>query len=232
MGVALTHVLLSLNQKNTQLNLRDFPEMLPNLCLVGMNFHLSGVDEKARNWSGLNLSGIDFRGAHLKEVQFEKSELDGANLQNADLFKVNLQDAELNRAALQGAELDRAELQGAELDRAELQNADLFKANLQGAKLDGAKLQGAKLNGAKLQNASLRRCALSWAQLEKVNDVSLTGSKITIYDFTDKFYPEWKAETDSEWETLTGIERMAAMKKFFCETGVYIFNEWEEQIMP
>ena len=232
MGVALTHVLLSLNRKNTQLNLRDFPEMLPNLCLVGMNFHLSGVDEKARNWSGLNLSGIDFRGAHLKEVQFEKSELDGANLQNADLFKVNLQDAELNRAALQGAELDRAELQGAELDRAELQNADLFKANLQGAKLDGAKLQGAKLNGAKLQNASLRRCALSWAQLEKVNDVSLTGSKITIYDFTDKFYPEWKAETDSEWETLTGIERMAAMKKFFCETGVYIFNEWEEQIMP
>lgn len=251
MGVALTHVLLSLDQKNTQLNLRDFPEMLPNICLVGMNFHLSGVDEKARNWSDLNLSGVDFRGAHLKEVQFEKSQLDGANLQNADLFKVNLQDAELNRAALQDAELDRAELQGAELDRAELQNADLFKANLQGAKLDGAnlqgaklnganlqdaklngaKLQGAKLNGAKLQNASLRRCALSWAQLEKVNDVSLTGSKITIYDFTDKFYPEWKAETDSEWETLTGIERMAAMKKFFCETGIYIFNEWEERIM-
>ena len=43
MGMALTHVLLSLNRKNTQLNLRDFPEMLPNLCLVGMNFHLSGL---------------------------------------------------------------------------------------------------------------------------------------------------------------------------------------------
>ena len=241
MGVALTNVLLSLDQKNTQLNLRDFPEMLPNLCLAGMNFHLSGIDEKARNWSGLNLSGIDFRGAHLKEVQFEKSQLDGANLQNADLFKVNLQDAELNRAELQGAELDRAELQnadlfkanlqGAKLDGANLQGAKLNGANLQGAKLNGAKLQGAKLNGAKLQNASLRRCALSWAQLEKVNDVSLTGSKITIYDFTDKFYPEWKAETDSGWETLTEIERMAAMKKFFCETGIYIFNEWEERIM-
>ena len=61
MGVALTQVLLSLDQKNMQLNLRDFPEMLPNLCLAGMNFHLSGVDEKARNWSGLNLSGVDFR---------------------------------------------------------------------------------------------------------------------------------------------------------------------------
>ena len=40
MGVALTHVLLSLDQKNMQLNLHDFPEMLPNLCLAGMNFHL------------------------------------------------------------------------------------------------------------------------------------------------------------------------------------------------
>ena len=70
MGVALTHVLLSLDQKNTQLNLRDFPEMLPNLCLAGINFHLSGVDEKARNWSGLNLSGVDFRGAHLKRSSF------------------------------------------------------------------------------------------------------------------------------------------------------------------
>ena len=49
MGVVLIHVLLSLDQKNMQLNLRDFPEMLPNICLAGMNFNLSGVDEKARN---------------------------------------------------------------------------------------------------------------------------------------------------------------------------------------
>ena len=34
MGVALTHVLLSLNYENTKLNLRDFPEILPNICLV------------------------------------------------------------------------------------------------------------------------------------------------------------------------------------------------------
>lgn len=94
MGVALTHVLLSLDQKNMQLNLRDFPEMLPNLCLAGMNFHLSGVDEKARNWSGLNLSGVDFRGAYLKEVHFEGSQLDGANLQHANLDKAKLQNAD------------------------------------------------------------------------------------------------------------------------------------------
>ena len=105
MGVALTHVLLSLNQKNMQLNLRDFPEMLPNLCLAGMNFHLSGVDEKARNWSGLNLSGVDFRGAYLKEVHFEGSQLDGANLQDANLSEAELQNAHLLLANLQNADL-------------------------------------------------------------------------------------------------------------------------------
>ena len=204
MGVALTHVLLSLDQKNMQLNLRDFPEMLPNLCLAGMNFHLSGVDEKARNWSGLNLSGVDFRVAYLEEVQFEKSQLDGVNLQYADL------------------------------SAAKLQNADLWGANLQHADLSRANLQHTNLLCTELQNADLRRCDLFfwWGLLEKVKDGDLTGSKITENDFKNKIYPKWKAETDSEWEALTEGERMDAMEKFHYETGVYIFNEWETQIIP
>jgi len=202
MGVALTHVLLSLDQKNMQLNLRDFPEMLPNICLAGMNFNLSGVDEKARNWSGLNLSGVDFRGAYLVEVHFKGSKLNGANLQNANLSVANLQ------------------------------NANLLVANLQHADLWGANLQHANLSRAKLQNAELRECDLSWWQLEKVKDGGLTGSKITEEDFKDKIYPEWKAETGSEWEALTESERMTAMKKFHDETGMYILNKWKEQIIP
>ena len=252
MGVALTHVLLSLNQKNTQLNLRDFPEMLPNICLAGMNFHLSGVDEKARDWSGLNLSGVDFRGAHLKEVHFVESQLDGANLQNADLFKVNLQDANLLDAKLQNATLSFAELQNADLSfanlqhtnlsEAKLQNAVLWRANLQHTNLSGAELQNAvlwranlqhtNLSGAELQNADLRGYDLSWWQLKQVNGGDLTGSKITENDFKDKIYPEWKAETDPEWGALTEGERMTAMQKFHGETGMYIFDECGNQIIP
>ena len=212
MGVALTHVLLSLDQKKMQLNLRDFPEVLPNLCLAGMNFHLSGVDEKARNWSGLNLSGVDFRGAYLKEVHFEESQLDGANLQYADLTEVNLQHADLTEAKLQNADLSGAELQNANLRFAELQNAHLLLVNL--------------------QNADLRGCDLSWRQLEKVKDGGLTGSKITEEDFKDKIYPEWKAKSDSEWGALTEVGRMATMKKFHYETDIYIFIEWKTQIIP
>ncbi|SQH49626.1 Type III effector pipB2 [Neisseria elongata subsp. glycolytica] len=233
MGVALTHVLLSLNQKNTQLNMRDFPEMLPNLCLAGMNFHLSGVDEKARDWSGLNLSGVDFRGAHLRKVQFEESQLDGANLQNADLTVANLQHADLTEANLQNANLSEAnlqnanlwfaELQNAYLWLAELQNANLSDANLQNANLWLAELQNAYLVLANLQNANLRECALSWEHLKQVICGGLTGSQIIEDDFADKFYPEWKAETDSEWETLTEVERRAVMGKFHDETGMYIY---------
>ena len=212
MGVALTQVLLSLDQKNMQLNLRDFPEMLPNLCLAGMNFHLSGVDEKARNWSGLNLSGVDFRGAYLRKVQFEESQLDGANLQNADLLEANLQKAKLLMA--------------------KLQNANLRGANLQNAVLYRANLQHTNLSGAELQNADLRICDLfRWEQLEKVKDGGLIGSKITIYKFKDKIYPRWKAETDSEWGALTEGERMTAMQKFHSETGMYIFDECGNQII-
>ena len=292
MGVALTHVLLSLDQKNMQLNLRDFPEMLPNLCLAGMIFHLSGVDEKARNWSGLNLSGVDFRVAYLEEVQFEKSQLNHANLQHADLLEAklqnanlsgaklqhadllranlqnadllganlqnatlrfaelqnadllganlqhtnlsgaNLQNANLSRANLQHADLLRASLQNATLRFAELQNANLSSAKLQHADLLGANLQHTNLSGAELQNANLRGCDLSWWQLEKVNDGGFTGSKITEEDFKDKIYPAWKAETDPEWEALTEGERMAAMQKFHSETGMYIFNECGNQIIP
>ena len=223
MGVALTQVLFSLNQKNTQLNLRDFPEMLPNICLAGMNFHLSGVDEKARNWSGLNLSGVDFRGAHLKKVHFEESRLNGTNLQNANLSEANLQNAKLFVANLQNANLSEANLQNANLLAANLQNASLYRANL----------QNASLYRTNLQNANLIRSDLPWEKLRGIICYQIfTDSNITENDFKDKIYPKWKAKTDSKWGALTEGERMTAMQEFHSETGMYIFDESGSQIIP
>ncbi len=169
MGVALTHVLLSLDQKNMQLNLRDFPEMLPNICLAGMNFHLNGVDEKARNWSGLNLSGVDFRGAYLRKVQFEESQLNYADLKHAHLREANLQNANLSDANLQKAILWLANLQNANLSDANLQKAILWLANLQNANLSDANLQNAPLWRANLQNANLSGANLQYVNLSGAN---------------------------------------------------------------
>ena len=85
MGVALTHVLLSLNRESTRLNLQDFPEMLPNICLAGINFDFSEIKEKARDLSQLNLNGADLRAADLFFVN-----LHGTDLSNADLFSTDL----------------------------------------------------------------------------------------------------------------------------------------------
>ena len=125
MGVALTQVLLSLNQENKKLNLRDFPEMLPNICLAGMNFRLNGVSEIARDLSGLNLNGADFRGAVLEKVIFQKSNLRCTKLDNAILRDANLQDANLEWAKLRRARLDETNFQNTDICYADLRNSQL-----------------------------------------------------------------------------------------------------------
>ena len=125
MGVALTQVLLSLNQENKKLNLRDFPEMLPNICLAGMNFRLNGVSEIARDLSGLNLNGADFRGAVLEKVIFQKSNLRCTKLDNAILRDANLQDANLEWAKLRRARLDETNFQNTVICYADLRNSQL-----------------------------------------------------------------------------------------------------------
>ena len=95
MGVALTHVLLSLSRESTRLNLQDFPEMLPNICLAGINFDFSEIKEKARDLSQLNLNGADLRAADLFFVNLHGTNLSKANLSNADLSNADLLDANL-----------------------------------------------------------------------------------------------------------------------------------------
>ena len=184
-GVALTHILLSLNQGNTKLNLRDFPEMLPNICLAGMNFSLGGVSEIAKDLSGLNLNGIDLRGSFSIEVQFQGSQLFMAKLQYVQLSSVNFQ------------------------------NADLSLANLQ---------------NADLQNADLRECQFEWMQLK--HRETLSFAKITVKDFIEKIYPDWKEKNDSEWEALTEDEQTKVMQQFCNETGMRIFDEEGKRIIP
>lgn len=169
MGVALTQVLLSLNRENKKLNLRDFPKMLPNICLAGMNFHLSGVDEIARDLSGLNLQGANFQKSNLKEINLQEANLQNANFQEADLIGANFQGANLENADLhmkkwkfstdsKNINFQKAHLnfQKAHLKGADLQNRDLTGSNFQEADLTNAKLKGARLAYANFQKSILK----------------------------------------------------------------------------
>ena len=138
MGVALTHVLLSLNRESTRLNLQDFPEMLPNICLAGINFDFSEIKEKARDLSQLNLNGADLRAA--------------------DLFFVNLHGTNLSKANLSNADLSKANLSNADLSNVDLSNVDLLSTDLRRSVFTWMKLQeSGSLSNAKISINNFRR---------------------------------------------------------------------------
>ncbi|MCL7789750.1 pentapeptide repeat-containing protein, partial [Pasteurella multocida] len=115
-GIAITHVLLA----DGGGHLVQYPEVFPNLCLAGMDFHLPGLDKNVLSLfiNIKNCSGINLIAANLHSARLDGARLDGASLV---------------RASLDGARLVRASLDGARLD-----GARLVRASLDGASLDGA----------------------------------------------------------------------------------------------
>lgn len=237
LGIALTHVLLSSHKDNNRIILRDFYKILPSICLAGMDFNLGADESVVINLSDLNLNGVDFRSAVLRKVNFQKSKLHNAKLQWADLNLAHLQKADLMGAKLQHAELMEAQLQNANLQNANLQgadfeNADLKYADFQAANLQAANLKNAILQGANLQRVNLQYADFNWSQL-KNNNTQLADAKITIDDFIENIYPDWKKADDPEWAVLTNEKKMKAMQQFCDETGILIFdNNGKRQIMP
>lgn len=97
-GIAITQVLLADGGEN----LVQYPEVFPNLCLAGMDFHLPGLDESVLslfiNIKGKDCSGINLIAANLSE----------ARLDSASLVEARLEGARLDRASLIGAHLKGA----------------------------------------------------------------------------------------------------------------------------
>lgn len=236
MGVALTQVLLSLNRENKKLNLRDFPEMLPNICLAGMNFHLSGLSEISRDLSDLNLNGVDFRGARLNKVKFRKcellrtrwqkaelscvdlqhSQLDGVCLQNANLKGADLRHAKLVQVNLQGAELGKANLEKADLVSANLRKAKLVKANLQEANLSNADLQDTQLGEAQLKKTKLQGADLRNAQLHNAN---LESADLEYADLKGYCF---------KWEQLKGSKLLYGAEIRKDDFSTIIYPDWKK----
>lgn len=221
MGVALTQVLLSLNQENTELNLRNFPEMLPNICLAGMNFHLSGITKIARDLSRLNLQGANFQKSNLKEINLQESDLIGANFRGANLRNADLH---MEKWKISG-DSKNINFQKANLRDADLQNRDLTGSNFQGTNLLDAKLQGTALS-----YSNLRGMDFEWWQIRKSR--AMSKAEITEHDFIEHIYPRWKEGNNPEWETLTEGEQKKAMQQFCNETWIRIFDEEGKRIMP
>ena len=251
MGVALTQVLLSLDWDNKKLNLRDFPEMLPNICLTGMNFHLSGVSEIARDLSELDLSGADFRkivlekaelqgcrliqvkfdGAHLWEAKLDGAKLWEAKLQDTDLKKAELKNADLGRAKLCNAYLLEANLQGAYLGEADLQNVNLTSANLAKTYLAHADLQLANLSYANLQHADLQFTKMRGTSFQKANLQNAKLNDATNEQYANFSYADLKA-CDFKWKQLKDNEELFSAIITIYDFEKNIYPDWRKTNDP
>ncbi|HII3812704.1 TPA: pentapeptide repeat-containing protein [Pasteurella multocida] len=211
-GIAITQVLLADGGKN----LAQYPEVFPNLCLAGMDFHLPGLDKnvlslfiniKGKDCSGINLIGVNLNKSHLDGANLEKAILNGAilngtSLNGTSLNGTSLNGANLEKAILNEASLNGASLNGASLNEASLNEASLEWASLNGASLEWASLNGASLNGADLEKAILNGASLNGADLEKaiLNGAILNGTSLNGASLNDASLNE----ASLEWASLNG----------------------------
>ncbi len=214
--------------------------MLPNICFAGMNFHLSGVSEIARNLSELDLSGADFRKIVLEKAELQGCRLIQVNLDGANLWKAKLQDAYLREAELKNADLSRAKLcnayllevnlQGAYLGAADLQNVNLTSANLAKTYLAHADLQLANLSYANLQHADLRFTKMRGTSFQKANlqNAKLNNANAQYANFS---YADLKA-CDFKWKQLKDNEELFSAIITIYDFEKNIYPDWRKTNDP
>jgi uncharacterized protein YjbI with pentapeptide repeats len=157
-----------------------------------------GASLADRDFTGADLSGIDFSERDLSRSFLEAARLDGCNfagarLERAVLARASLRGADLTGACLREANLGEAVMVGARLGggvdatesvfvRADLSGADargilLHKADITEAKLDGADLSGAQANELTVLRSDFRGVKLEGARIERSNllEIELSG---------------------------------------------------------
>ncbi|MEG4245301.1 pentapeptide repeat-containing protein [Microcoleus sp. MON2_D6] len=151
---------------------------------TGVN--LAGVNLSRRVLSQVNLSRANLSGAELSETNLYASNLSEANLCHANLHQANLSSVNLGKTQLLNANLSEVNLSNSNLSEANLSGVNLSKvhlllgtnfsrANLSKANLTGLNLRESKLMKADLSNANLSDTNLLMANLEGAN---LEGAKL------------------------------------------------------
>ena len=113
-----------------------FPPILPdgyifkNGHIVGPNANLTGA-----TFNNFSFVDQDFSGANLTDVNFKHAVLSNANFTAATFLGANLRGADLTDADLTDADLRQANLEGANLSGLDLSSFDLSGANITGTTL-------------------------------------------------------------------------------------------------
>lgn len=149
---------------------------------------LEAVDPARRDFSRLNLtgvdlSGMDLRGARFVEAVLQDTNLRGAQLDDCDFSQAVLVRADLSQASMVRAKLFKTNLGGARCEQTVFDEAELREANCTQTRFDGCRMVGARWELTQLGEATLQRCDLSrsrWQQMLllrlKLEDLRLDGA--------------------------------------------------------
>jgi uncharacterized protein YjbI with pentapeptide repeats len=172
---------------------------------------LSGVDFRGAHAVGLetNLQGADFSGANLQGAEFGAALLDGvdftgANLSKAQFVTASLRQAIFRKARLAGAHFQECDLAGAQFQQVTLTDATWAGYQFQGADLTGANLSSMSLRSANFKNATLRAANLSGCRLEESDftGADLAGADLSRASFRGANFHRTQGLEDKELARL------------------------------
>lgn len=139
---------------------------------------LQSYQDGNRDFSGLQLDGIDLSRCNLEGIDLSKATLVGANLNSANLRGANLSEANCSKAVLSRANLSEADISRANMSDADLVGADLRKSLARAAAFTHALLLRARFNDADCLGAIMAGVNATAAQFESANleCVDFTGA--------------------------------------------------------
>ncbi|MEG4035555.1 pentapeptide repeat-containing protein [Microcoleus sp. S36b_A4] len=144
--------------------------------------------QKERNFTGVNLAGVNLSRKVLGKVNLSSANLSGAELSQANLSGANLSEAKLShanlyKANLSGTNLRKTQFVNANLSAVNLLTANLSEVNLSGVNLTSVHLSfGVDLSMANLSNANLNWLDLTQARLMNADLSNANLSKTKLFD--------------------------------------------------
>jgi serine/threonine protein kinase, bacterial len=119
------------------------------------NTLLKSYAKGQRNFTDVELSGLNLPKAVLPKSVWDNADISGSNLQNANLAGGKFAKTNFAETTLRGADLSQSQFANANLQAADLRGANLSGCQFSGTNLKGANLCGANLKGAKLPDDQL-----------------------------------------------------------------------------
>ena len=105
-------------------------------------------DGEKADFTGANLSKVNFSGKNISGADFNRAILSNANFSKSELVACDFSSAQLDSANFSEADLFLSDLSWSNLEGANFRDADLHAVDLEGALLDGAFVTQGQLSGA------------------------------------------------------------------------------------